>query len=888
MDTKLKMSVIMAAVDKITAPIKKVTSSTAKLTDNIKDTKAELDKLSAQKKDIEHFKTLKRTINTLKPELEQQQKLVDRLSAEYESATKPTRKMSNELKQAKAKLAELTTSLKDNRTQLKTSIQTLDKAGIKTNQLAAHTKKLEQKTDQYSAKLDQNKAKLRAVTEQEERLRAAQAKRAKALDAAGNMAVTGAGMTIVSQQTVQAVSAPLQVAAGFEAQISKVAAISRADDAQMIKITEQARALGSQTAFSASEVAQAQEYLAVAGFDTNKILAATPDMLKLAQAGNLDLARAADIASDALTAFNMPASEMGRMADVLALTSTTANTNVDMLGEALKTSAGVAGSFGGTVEEVSAMLGIMANSGIKASQAGTAISSMYARIASPPKAGQEALDQLGVSAFDAEGKLRALPDIIQDIANATNGMSDTETASLFKGIFGSEAGIMAGSKALIGAANRGDLEAYVARLQNAEGSAGQVAEKMSDNLNGVVKSWQSAMESMKISAGTALIPTIKELTQWVTNITRKVDQFAQENPELVKWLGIAAIAFAAITAVLGPLMIVISTVIGSYATLTYAMAAASAATAKFNIISALGSGIMKAMTAAQWLFNAAMAANPIGLVIVAVAALIALAASFVDDWGAVGQWFVDLWEGVRQGVEPVLEFIKAYFTALLNPIDTLKSAIGWLADWFSGDDEKTVELKKKVQSLEENVPAIDATNQQVNRTAEALPGVGSTTQQVSRTADVVPAIDATNQQVNRTAEALPGVDSTTQHVSRTADVVPLVPDQVQHINREVNDVSFGKSSAIAAALTASMTALPAAAMTNQVESIDATKQVEVVKANPLPPVEHKQITVEGDKIEINLAPTPGISSAEVAELIRKELERHEANKQRKIRSMLND
>lgn len=886
MDTKLKMSVIMAAVDKITAPIKKVTNGTAKLTDSMKSTKAELDKISNQQEDIEHFRSLKRQINKLRPEVIRQEQALNKLNAEFEESKnvtntlrtqllttksslsqlsnevdladsqvfklrnelskveKPTKAMKDELLAAERsakklrrefKLTESTTNklareivksekvtanlsneiskgslnLKNYRSEitrnqksLKVVIDKLASAGIKTNRLAEHTKRLQQRTDKYNASLDKTKTKLKDLARHEERVKAAQEKRVKSMQLASNMAISGAGMTYASQQTIQGIKAPLQVAADFEAQMSKVQAISKANEQQIKSLSGQARQLGAETTFSASEVASAQEFLAVAGFNTNKILAATPATLKLAQAGNVDLARAADIASDALTAFNMEADEMGRMADVLALTSTTANTNVNMLGDALKTSAGVAGSFGATVEQVSAMLGIMANSGIKASQAGTAISSMYSRIAAPPKEGQEALEQLGVNAFDAEGKLRALPNIIQDISDATSDMSDTETAPLFKAIFGAEAGIMAGSKALMQAASNNKLGEYVKQLESSQGTAGNVAAKMTDNLQGTIKGWDSAMESMKISAGTALIPTIRELTVWVTGLTRKVDKFAQENPNMIKWLGIAAIAFAAITAVLGPLMIMISAVVGSYATLNFALAAASAASAKFNIIAGLGSGIMKALAAAQWLVNAAMTANPIGLVVVAVAGLIALAAMLVDDWGAVGQWFLDLWEGIKNGIGKAVDFIKGYFEALFSPIETLKKGFGMISGWFSSDDEKTVDVKQRVKQINEAVPAAD----------------------------------------------------------------------------EVTKVT--KKNAVAPALATALTASTLPAVANS--------DLQVVPANPLTQHESKQVQVEGDTIAINITPTPGMDNQAIAALVRQELEKHQAEKQRKLRGMLND
>lgn len=792
MDTKLKMSVIMAAVDKITAPIKKVTSGTSKLTETMKASKVELEKISNQQKDIEHFKQLKKAVTNVSPELKKQQALVDKLGKEYTQAEKPTAKMTQEFNVAKLSLLNLSSELKKNQQSLQKVRGKLSATGIQTNKLAAHTVNLRKKTEQYNTSLANTKAKLKAVSEHEARLSQIQSKRAKAMQSASNMAIAGASVSYASQRTVSAIKGPLQAAAEFEAQMSKVKALTKANEADQSKMIGQARQLGAETVFGAKEVAQAQEYLALAGFKTNQILAATPATLKLASAGGLDLARASDIASDSLTAFGLKSEDMSRLSNVLAATANTSNTQVSGLGEALKIAAPIATKFGGSVEEVSAMLAIMADSGIKGGQAGTALAAMYGKLNAQTPAAKKALAELGVEVFDLEGKSKKLPDLMKEIAASMSTLSDKESAPLSKALFGSEAGISAGVTALLNASDAQDkLNKKVEFLNNLKGGdyAGDLAKQKNDNLVGTVKSFDSAMESMKISAGTALIPTMKELTIWVTTVTRKIDKFAQENPNLVKWLGIAAIAFAAITAVLGPLMIMVSAMAAIYGTLTFALSFASAATARFNLVTKLGAGIMKGFAAAQWLVNAAFAASPIGKILVGVMGLIALAAWLVDDWGSVGQWFLDLWEGIKNGVGKAVDFMISYFNALMNPIDTLIAAFDIVSDFFSGDDEKTV-----------------------------------------------------------------------------------------NINKKVNDMNSVVAPAVATALTASTGSMPALANDN----------MQIVPANPIAQQQSKQLQVEGDKIEIKIAPTPGMDSQAIAALVQQELAKHQESKARKLRGMLND
>lgn len=698
MDTQLKMSVVMAAVDKITAPIKKITNQTTQLSDTMKAAKDSLAKVGAQEKDIAHFRELKKTIKGLRPHITQQQREVERLAREYEQTENPTRKMARELDRATQRLQGMRGELRSNQEQLRGVVGRLNETGIKTNKLAEHTEQLRRQSDRYNATLTETQAKLKGVAERERNLQAMQEKRQKSMQFASNATVTGAGVSYAGQQARQMVADPLMTAATYEAQISKLQALTNTSGQDLQELVDLNRKLGAETAFSAQEVAQSQEYLAKAGFSKNEILKATKSTLDLAAAGDIDLARASDIASDALSGFNMQADEMDRLVNVMAATANMANTDIGMMGESFKMSAGVAASYGGTVEEVAAMLAVMADNGIKASQSGTAVSGMYSRLTNPTAEAQRALDNLDVSIFDeVTGKAKAMPDVIKEIANATAGMSDEERSPLLGAIFGKEAGMTAGISALLKASGENDI--LLNKVSELEGLgqgnyAADMARAKTDNYLGRLKELESATESMKISMGTALTPAIQSLTVWITGLTRRVDAFIKENPTLAKWLGIIAIAFAGIATVLGPIMIGLGSIVGSYATLTYALGMASAASARFNIVSALGSGIMKALAAAQWLVNVAMTANPIGLVIAAVAGLIALAAYLVDDWGAVGNFFLGLWDGIKSVFSSGVDYVMGIIDMLTSPMKAISSLFDGVASWFGDDEEKNVNIKK--------------------------------------------------------------------------------------------------------------------------------------------------------------------------------------------------
>ena len=223
----------------------------------------------------------------------------------------------------------------------------------------------------------------------------------------------GAGAQEVANKVKTALGGLVQTAMKFEDSMNKVGAMTNAAPEDLAKLTTAARKYAVATGFTDTEVSQSMQHLAQAGFDANQVLTATPGLLNLAQAGSLDLAKASAIASGALSAMGMDSSEMGRMADVLSVASLSANTDVLKLGEALKVAGGPASHFGGNIEQVTAMLGKMADAGIKGGKAGTALADIYSRLSSPTEQTQKALSELDVKVFDDTGKMRDMPSILK-------------------------------------------------------------------------------------------------------------------------------------------------------------------------------------------------------------------------------------------------------------------------------------------------------------------------------------------------------------------------------------------------------------------------------------------------------------------------------------------
>ena len=822
-----KVQMIMEAVDKITKPLKGVKKQHQELADKVKKVQAAIDATTSQQKDIERYRTLQRELKQTNLAFTHQKSEVKQLTERIKQSDKPNKALERQLTAAKRKLERLRGASKKAGESLREITGKLKESGITSKNLSSKITELTEKTERYNATLKKSKSILEQVRQEEKRLQQAQNKRDRAMNVATGAGVAGASAIAASQSIKQKVMAPIEVAASFEAQMSSVGAISRATSADLALLTDQARDYGAKTVFSATEVASAQEYLALAGFDTNQIMQSLGPTLNLAQAGNLDLARASDIASDTLSGFGLQADQMTRVIDVMAATSTRANTSVDMLGSAFEPAASVAGSLGGTIEEVSAVLGIMANVGIKAGKAGTAVAAMYTRLSAPPAEGKKALEELGIEVFDLEGKMRSMPDIMQDISQATKGMTDEQISPMMKAIFGAEASVAAGSKAILAAASKNELLPMVQELQGVQGESAKVAAQMTDNYQGLRKSLDSAVESMQISIANALMPAVKDLTVWFTKAARKVDEFAQENPNLVKWLGIAAIAIGGVLAVVGPLMIMISGIVGTYATFTYAMTAASVATTKFNLITGFGTKVLNLFRLSTWastaalikqqivmragaaamafmrnamlLLNLAFYANPIGLVIAAVTGLIGLAALFVDDWGAVGDWFSNMWAKIMEFLDPLISKVKSFFS------------------FFGGSDEAKVTISKETR------------------------------------------------------------DKVTQ-VQNDIDVPDKAMDAVSNVSRLQPKTTTGTNATIAAGAIAASAALP----------IAATEQPTFKPVEPLQPTTTNSVTVEGDTVEINISTKGDFEPSELMKLIRDEMDKRDRQKEQKIRGSLYD
>lgn len=291
--------------------------------------------------------------------------------------------------------------------------------------------------------------------------------------------------------------------ADFEKEMSAVKAISGATGAEFDMLTEKARQMGADTKFSATESAQAFEYMAMAGWKTDDMMNGIEGVMNLAAASGEDLGRVSDIVTDALTAFGLKASDSAHFADVLAAAATSSNTNVGMMGETFKYVAPLAGALKYDVEDVATAIGVMANSGVKASEAGTSLRSIFTRLAKPPKDAAKALDALGISIKNDDGTIKPFMQTMEEMRDKFSGLTDDQKVQYAASIAGQEA--MSGLLAIMNA-SEGDFEKVANAIGHANGSAEKMAKTRMDNLAGDIElvggAWDQFIQTI-MKGGTA-------------------------------------------------------------------------------------------------------------------------------------------------------------------------------------------------------------------------------------------------------------------------------------------------------------------------------------------------------------------------------------------------
>ena len=401
----------------------------------------------------------------------------------------------------------------------------------------------------------------------------------------------------------------------FDSAMSKVAAISGASAEEMAMLTQKAQEMGRTTKFTASESAEAFNYMAMAGWKTNEMLDGLEGILNLAAASGADLAETSDIVTDALTGLGYEAKDAGRLADVMAAAAANANTNVELMGSTFQYVTPVAGALGFSMEDVAVAMGTMANAGIKGERAGTALRSMMTRLASPPKMAADSIEELGITVTDSAGKMLPLIDILKQLRSKFNGLSEAEQAHHAKAIAGQEA--MAGLLAIVNSAPD-DFEQLIQSVNNSAGAADRMAKTMLNNVGGKFTLLKSQLEGIRLTIWDKLEPTIRKCIDSISRTLSGINWEAAGRK--------AAAAFEKLVGVFEWFITHWDAVVTGISAIIAAFVAAKIATfttAIIGAVSAISTAVAGAtsLSAAFAALNTVMGMNPIGLVVGALAAL---------------------------------------------------------------------------------------------------------------------------------------------------------------------------------------------------------------------------------------------------------------------------
>lgn len=480
-------------------------------------------------------------------------KEVNKHQREYNQATESLRKHRQQARSLAQQTTQLTAQQQQATQQLGAHRERMQAAGLSTEKTAQQARRLRQETEALNHSLAQQKTALSQLGAKQAALNRAREQSRTQRNNARTGALTGLGYSYLGVRGAQGLGSFFGTGASYEATLSRVQALARlnATGPQMKALRNNARELGASTSFSANQVAGAQGFMAMGGFRPQQIIQAMPGVLDMAKAGDLGLERTADIATNIMGGFKLPAEQMGWVADTLTKTFTTSNTNLEMLGQTMKYVGPVAAGMGVDLAQAAAMAGLLGKVGLQGSDSGTALRGMLLRLSAPVGGAKTALEGLGISVADSSGNLRSVVDLLEELSYATAGMGDTEKMDILKALFGEEPA--AAALTLLEEANSGGLRAYVANIRQAQGEAARVAAIMGDNLLGDIDRLKSAWDEVKIQVFGENNAVLRELVTKLTGVVGAVGTWATHNASLVRWLTKATMAGLAAVTVLGAL-----------------------------------------------------------------------------------------------------------------------------------------------------------------------------------------------------------------------------------------------------------------------------------------------------------------------------------------------
>lgn len=689
--SKLELNVILNAVDKLTRPFKDAQKVTGNLAGKIKQTRHELKNLNIQAEKINGFKKTKAELLAVSHQLEQAKTKANTLARQFKDQ-QATKVQSKQLRAAIQNARKLTENHDKLRLSLQQQRDELTRSGMSTHQLANHQKTLKSNIAATTAQIQQQQQELTRLGERQHHLNTARQNFQQNMQQRAMIAGNGYAALATGRHLAQTGVLGLSVGYEFDALMSKTQSITRIEDKnspQMQALRQQARTLPLSSKFTDSEVAAGQFYLARTGYNAKQVLDAMPAMLNLATASDLDLGKTADIASNIQTAMGIPANKMDHVADVLTALSTRNNVNIQMLGESLKYSAGVGHAFGQSLETVAASTAILGNSGIQGSQAGTSMRSILTRIGT-----SATVRRLGVKTKDKNGNMRDLVDILKDINIKTAKMGNLERGAILGRIAGKEAS--SGFLALMDAVNSGLLTQMRGKPGEYKGEAAKVAKTIMDNLKGDMTILHAGLENISVELFEKNNQWLRKTAQCFSHILHSVGEFLKKNPKVSQGLVMVGAALAAITTIIGGLMIAIVGLLAPFASLKLTLSLLGIK--GFSAMGLIAKGFKVVGTALLFIGRAAMA-NPV----IAIIAILATAAYLIyKNWDSLGPKLAKLWETIKTKATEKWHAIVQVITSLKDRfLDAGRNLIKWITDGIS---EKFEYLKAKLLSITDYLP----------------------------------------------------------------------------------------------------------------------------------------------------------------------------------------
>ena len=494
---------------------------------------------------------------------------------------------------------------------------------------------------------------------------------------------TSAGKTLTKAVTLPIVGigvAAAKIGGDFESQMSRVKAISGATGSSFDELRQQAIDLGAKTAFSAKESAAGMENLASAGFDSKEIMKAMPGLLDLAAVSGGDVALASENAATALRGFNIDAGQSGHVADVFARAAADTNAEVGDMGEAMKYIAPVASSMGMSLEETAAAIGIMSDAGIKGSQAGTSLRGALSRLAKPTDEMQAKMDELGLSFYDSEGKMKPLKDQIGMLKDAFKGLTPEQQQNALVTLYGQES--LSGMMALI---DKGPdkLGKLTESLKNSDGAADKMAKTMQDNMNSSLEQMMGALESAAIVVQKVLAPAVRKVADAVSGLVDKFVSAPEPVQKMIVTIGLIVAAIGPLLVIFGQAVLVLQRVKVGFLALRSGLAL-------------IGSGFTAISLPVLGIIAAIAAVIAIGILVYKnwdkiskfgkevwgnVKKFASDAAEAIKEkWGDITIWFSDTWNNLKNGAKGLWD---GTIQGAKDAVDSVKNAWNGIKEWFA-------------------------------------------------------------------------------------------------------------------------------------------------------------------------------------------------------------